>query len=173
MGVAIADISINTGASSRSDAVYGHNGMQTGQSFRTTNTSDITGVTIYVDALSGSAGNWIVELQSNGSSEPSGTVLATSAEKTGASTSAGNQYNMTFTTAYTPTANTDYWIVVRRTSVDTTGNFWEIYDSSGSDTYAAGRLMRKESGTWQTKASTLDARMVILIEPPQTGNYSG
>lgn len=109
--------------------------------------------------------NIVCEIQTDSSSNPSGTVITngTSNNVTGASlsTSSANQTTFTFASAFTLVAGTTYWVVFRRTGSLDGSNYYFIASSSlGNYASFVGRIdigagwASGEMPTFQIRATT-------------------
>lgn len=95
----------------------------------------------------------IVELQTNGATKPSGTVIGTSVTLA-ASTVPVDHTSLAFFVDVAVTPSTKYWIVARRSgAVDGNAVYWE---GNVSNVYASGGLATMNTGVWGAEHATFD-----------------
>lgn len=126
------------------------------QSFTTGGSSyGVGGVDVILKKL-GTIGDIIVEIQTDSSNSPSGTVVSGTSVTVPAAnvpTSLG-WVTANFGSAPTLSASTKYWIVVRSASAFGTGNFL-MWRAKTGNPYSTGNMMYYSGSTW-TAQSTVD-----------------
>jgi len=93
--------------------------------------------------------NIVVSIYADGSSEPTGSALATetlSGSSLTTDCSTGDT-TVTFSSPPSLSAATKYWIVIGRSDSGSTGYDYDQCGLDGSD-YASGTMIRKHNGTW-------------------------
>lgn len=145
-----------------------------GQSFVITdaNASDIElqFINLLVNKGGTPSDNLYIEIQTDSSGAPSGTVVTngTSSTLAGGSVTGGAYANYKFTFATPPslTSGTTYWIVARRSGAVDGANYFRLAGSNSS-VYSGGNLSTYDStsGTWSaTAAADLSFHAVYTID---------
>jgi hypothetical protein len=165
-------ITSHTGAGMASgQAVYGGSGTneQAAQSFSSGAGGLVSLVALSVSVTGSPTDNFIVEIQTDSSGVPSGTVVGTSVSVLASSLPAGMGGGWAyFDVAASLSASTTYWIVCRRSGSRDTTNY-AVWQQNSSNVYAGGVPATKSSGTWST--ATNDFGFIATL--PATATIDG
>ncbi len=117
---------ITTTASSSSANGYGYSvgtAEKAAQSFTTTGAGTLNNVTFSMCKIGSPADNFVIELQSDSSGAPSGTVLASYTGAASSITTSPTDYSYSFGLT-TLSASTKYWFVFSRSGSLSTSNYY-------------------------------------------------
>jgi len=107
------------------------------QGFQLSGTKTVTAIELYINSKSGSpTGNWTIRIETNNAGVPSGTLANVNATKTVSSIDSGT-LKVSFTTPFSLSASTTYWIVLLCDNQSTNNN-WQMARQIGSNAYANG-----------------------------------
>lgn len=157
-----------TAGNTNSMPVYGGSGTyeQEAQSFLTVGAGRLYRASIDVQRVGTVADNIVLEIQTDASNAPSGTVLD-SVSVAGSTISTGST-SLEWTGSLPLAAATRYWLVVRRTGSRDTTNHYEVWQSTAD--YADGQTLQRNSGSWQG-LNTEDRGFSVSIE--EVGKIDG
>jgi hypothetical protein len=133
------------------------------QSFTAGSSYSLAAVLLYVYKTGAPTDNWYVEIQSDSSNTPSGSVLATSQNLSGEYTFAdlGHLVRYDFASPPSLTNGTKYWIVYQRSTAVNASNYINLVIGSTS-LYAGGGLSIHNGTSWGAESGTVDASFVTL-----------
>lgn len=127
-----------------------------GQSFEVASPETLNVVAVKLTKEGSPADDITLEIQSNSSDRPSGTVLETASTVSGATlTSTSTWYDFTLDAPLALSASTQYWIVVGRSGATDNTNFYRWRRSPSADVVAAW-LTSIETTGWSAGASSWD-----------------
>lgn len=165
---AIPYINIRSDATSSSGQNYfGDNGnnIEMFQSFNTTNTSDITKITFFMDTQAGGDFNIGVAIVGDAGNVPNRTD--TKASNTSVNVGVSGNKNVTFPVAFTPEANKRYWVRFNASTYSLSdGQIKYSYDNGGTD-YTLGFMSRYDitTNSWANYTSS-DFRTIVWLSDP-------
>lgn len=143
------------------------------QSFQFTTAPTITGAEVFIRTNAASAsGDYTVTIETDNSNKPSGTLAHANGTATIASFT-----NQTYTwktvsfTDFTLSANTKYWLVLKKASE--TGTNTTVRHSISDDTYANGGASEYDTNTsiWTTRTADQGVRISGTLAAAITGGY--
>jgi len=119
-------------------------------------------IDLYLFKVGSPSDSVVVEIQSDSSGSPSGTVLA-SASLTGAAIIDSTRNTFTFASPPTLSASTTYWVVVRRSGGDDISNYCQTAGATAS-VYPNGLAKYSLTGgsTWVTSVSIPDLNLALV-----------
>ena len=152
------------------------------QGFQVTGSQTINDVELYLKKEGTPTGTMTCRIETDNSGEPSGTLVDANATTTVAESTVTTSYTeiqFTFSTTFTISGSTQYWIVLSTSRAqDATNNIHWGADSSAAS-YANGEMMRDIGGTWVALNPTYDAIFAVnsaataYEEPMVIGMNSG
>tara|TARA_R100001443_G_scaffold45195_1_gene58199 strand:- start:4927 stop:6495 length:1569 start_codon:yes stop_codon:yes gene_type:complete len=135
------------------------------QSFTVSSTDPISKVRLWTTA---SGPNISMRIETDNSGVPSGTLVASGAEKASTAAQAGGHPHMALTTPFYPTPGTTYWAVFQSTD-DTALRIGLTKPNAASSTYANGNAYWTGGGT----SGDLDMLVYQLTQPRNMTLVSG
>lgn len=144
-------------------------GAQAAQGINESTAKSVDKITVYIAKQGTPADNVQIALQADSSGTPSGTDIASGSVSGASLTTTAAAYTITLDTRATLAANTQYWVVYRRSGATDNTNYYRVGGLVYSSTYSGGALYYHESGT--TWAASTDGRdtHVDLIETTVPG----
>jgi hypothetical protein len=137
------------------------------QSFTTGAAINVKYVRLLLAKVGGPTDNLFVEIQTDASNLPSGTVVATSGNVAGANVVTGSLWTgFTFTTPVALSASTKYWIVVKRSGAVSGSAYWNLYHSTLSG-FTGGKSTYNGS-SWSAEDATVDLAFQLVPENENT-----
>lgn len=127
------------------------------QSFQIAAGQTIKGIEVYLKKNAGTPGNITVRIETNNAGVPSGTLANSNATGTitSFSTTSYGWVTLSFTTEFTLSASTTYWLVLK-TAAAANDNNYAIASDASSPSYSSGNLASSTDGgtTWAAVAGT-------------------
>lgn len=157
-----------SGAVGRSSADANGDQERYAQSFQESTTYYIRKVKIQLSKNGSPSDNLVIALQGDSSGSPNGTDADTASIAGSSLTTSAAEYTLDFGANNTLTANTKYWIVVRRSGSLSDTDYYFVHGAGSGDPYSNGAAKRYVSSAWGTYASFVDADM-ILVETSEEG----
>lgn len=137
-----------------------------GQSFQLAAAQTIKAIEVYIKKYAGTPGNITVRIETNNAGIPSGTLANASAETTitAFTTTSYAWKQAIFSTAFSLSASTTYWLVLK-TAAAANDNCYHMAEDASSPSYSGGTAAQSTDGgsTWSAVAGS-DAYFRILAQ---------
>lgn len=141
------------------------NDQQVAQGFQTVTSGKISFVEINLYAVGTVSGNLWVEIQSDNSGSPSGTVLATSNKINAVrvTTTGVQTVRFIFTSPYSATAGTQYHLVYRTDQANSGTNYFQVRKKATTNPLGSGTFKKYDGTTWSEIAVNTDAMFAVYV----------
>lgn len=139
------------------ETLYGSSGTFEYQafSFLNANASTLGSVSIGLSKASSPSDGIFIELQADSAGSPSGSALATSDTLAGSAITAGSAYIYSFTISASLSANTTYWIVLKRSGARSTSSHYYVVQSNPLASPITTVAKTSDSGVWSTNTNDI------------------
>lgn len=144
------------------------------QSFQVATGGTVDIVTLGLTITGSPTGTLTVRVETDSSGSPSGTLVDANATISVGESALVSSYNtLDFTTNFTLSASTTYWLVISTDRAASPGNDYIAWQASSSSVYASGELKAEQSSSWTALSCDANFSFTSTASIVETGATLG